>query len=494
MFRKPAICTAAILSGCLALCGTAWAGEDPVVPANSSASTSGAAKTTKSRDESIAAALAFLQGDAAKWREERGCATCHHGTMTVWALGEAKAQGYAVSGEALSDITQWTKNQFMPRFVLARDPRPGWSLVGVPAMYLGVMSQTLPVLSRDEIHQIAGHLARHQEEDGTWLLPPPANGAPPIWESPESLALWAVLAWEASVPANASDAETARAGRANALAWLKDAAAPATTQTAALRLVLQTRSGTPAEQLQPEITRLLARQNPDGGWSQTPEMPSDAFATGQTLWALSLAGAKPDAPEIERAVSFLVSSQQSDGSWAMTSRNHPGVETTRNPIRNPVPITYFGSAWATIGLVRTVPSPPDTPPRRQHAFDEIKRFHGTFDVDESSPDQPVVAVDLGNYEVEDSQVAEFARVLRAFPRLATLRFKSTKIGDGALADLKNLSGLRHLVLENTVITDTGLERLAAVQSLETLELKGSKVTDAGVEHFGTKAPRVRVVR
>jgi len=37
--------------------------------------------------------LTFLERDALKWRKERGCATCHHGTMTVWALSEAKAQG-----------------------------------------------------------------------------------------------------------------------------------------------------------------------------------------------------------------------------------------------------------------------------------------------------------------------------------------------------------------------------------------------------------------
>jgi hypothetical protein len=35
----------------------------------------------------------------------------------------------------------------------------------------------------------------------------------------------------------------------------------------------------------------------------------------------------------------------------MKSRGHPGVP----PMTNPVPITYFGSAWATMGLVRVVP-------------------------------------------------------------------------------------------------------------------------------------------
>src|SRR6266849_7111259 len=49
--------------------------------------------------------LAFLQKDAQKWRKERQCSTCHHGTMTVWALSEAKSQGYAVDAEALADVT-----------------------------------------------------------------------------------------------------------------------------------------------------------------------------------------------------------------------------------------------------------------------------------------------------------------------------------------------------------------------------------------------------
>src|SRR4051794_3188388 len=48
--------------------------------------------------------LAFLETDAAKWREEHTCATCHHGTMTVWALSEAKRQGDAVAAETLKEV------------------------------------------------------------------------------------------------------------------------------------------------------------------------------------------------------------------------------------------------------------------------------------------------------------------------------------------------------------------------------------------------------
>lgn len=59
---------------------------------------------------------------------------------------------------------------------------------------------------------------------------------------------------------------------------------------------------------------------------------------------------KPDRAEVRRGVSFLVGSQKDDGSWPMKRRGHPGV----TPGPNVVPIIYLGSAWATLGLMRSV--------------------------------------------------------------------------------------------------------------------------------------------
>jgi hypothetical protein len=53
-------------------------------------------------------ALTFLVEDTAKWRQARGCATCHHGAMTVWTLSEAQQQGYAIDSAVLDDILKWT--------------------------------------------------------------------------------------------------------------------------------------------------------------------------------------------------------------------------------------------------------------------------------------------------------------------------------------------------------------------------------------------------
>src|SRR5262249_52058278 len=129
--------------------------------------------------KAIERGLAFLEKDAVTWRKERGCATCHHGTMTVWALSEAKCQGYPVRAQTLTDMVQWTKDRFAPRASGPEAPRPG--LANVALIYLGTMSQNLPVLSRDEINRIARHLAARQGEDGAWELPPPKNGPPPTW-------------------------------------------------------------------------------------------------------------------------------------------------------------------------------------------------------------------------------------------------------------------------------------------------------------------------
>ena len=300
-------------------------------------------------------ALTFLEKDAVKWRKERTCASCHHGIMTVWALSEAKNQGHAVDAQALADMIAWTKGRFAPPPSGPQAPQPG--LASMPLIYLGMMSQNLPILSRDEINRIAVHLASRQGEAGAWDSPPPKNGPPPTWESRETVALLALLAWEPYVPADAKEAAVARASREKAVTWLNKTKSTDTTQAVSLRLLLDARTGTPEKQLQLAIDRLLKRQSADGGWRQTNDLPSDAYATGQALYALSFARVKSDRPEIQRAISFLAATQRDDGSWPMKSRAHPGVK----PFTNPVPITYFGTAWTTLGLARLVPAAGVTP-------------------------------------------------------------------------------------------------------------------------------------
>lgn len=295
--------------------------------------------------------LSFLQRDAASWRKDHQCATCHHGTMTVWALAEAKHQGYSVTAESLAGTAQWTKSKLLERLDLPRDPRPGWSMVSTPALYLALLARSVPqqdVVVESDLQRIAGHLLRHQEADGSWswASAPLQNRPPPFFESDEVATLLACLALG---PANSREKTDVRQARERAAAWLAKAKPQDTTQAAALRLLVKARQGEPAPPL--ELEQLLGRQNRDGGWGQVPDSPSDAYATGQALYVLNLVGVPNDRPAVRRGVKFLMETQKADGSWPMTARAHVGA----TPAHNTVPINYFGSAWATLGLLRSVP-------------------------------------------------------------------------------------------------------------------------------------------
>lgn len=440
--------------------------------------------------KAVEQALEFLVKDNAKWRAERGCVTCHHGTMTVWALSEAKQQGYLVDAKVLDETTWETKKAVVRRFSKPREPTI--QLI-TSAFYLGIMSQNLPILTRDEMLREQAHLARFQEPDGTWeLRNQMGSGLPPTSESRETIVLLGLLAWEPNILAGSEQAAAAHAGREKAVAWLRDNKSTDTLQAIALRLLLDVRSGKPAKELAPAINRLLAMQHTDGGWRQLPDMPSDAYATGQTLWVLSMAGVRPDRPEIARAVAFLAATQRADGSWPMPYRSHPGQEPTRP--RGPIPITYFGAAWATLGLVRMVPPVLDPALRYKRALDTIVAINGRVERDETDPDKPVTGAFIGHGPYDNDDLADAMPTLAAFPKLKSLKMKYERLTDAGVVQLQQLPQLEDLSLEISAITDAGLLQLKGLTHLKTLNLKGTKVTDAGVQALQQALPALKVER
>jgi Squalene-hopene cyclase N-terminal domain len=314
--------------------GTAWAQEPRTKPADVNAT--------------IDRGLAFLAKDALAWKKEHNCASCHHASLVVWTTREAKLRGHAVDEPVLAELTKWLAESGDGKFGLAR-PASAPKAASPKAIYFALALGVDP--KPDEVSQkglklLLKTVAAEQTENGSWSTWPETR--PPIFgSSDESLTVLATLA---VLPAAAAGNDSAKAVRDKAVRWLAETKSDDDPQSIALRLVLWNRLGRPAKEGELLVKRIKERQNQDGGWSQTKDMASDAWATGQALYALAHAGVKSDEPVIRRAHAFLIKTQRADGSWPMTSRPvKPGGEGSKSLI----PITGAGSAWAVLGLVRS---------------------------------------------------------------------------------------------------------------------------------------------
>src|SRR6185295_12784737 len=51
--------------------------------------------------------LAFLVKDAQAWRDEHHCVSCHHASLVVMALREAKDHGHSIDEPMFAELTKW---------------------------------------------------------------------------------------------------------------------------------------------------------------------------------------------------------------------------------------------------------------------------------------------------------------------------------------------------------------------------------------------------
>ncbi len=308
-----------------------------------------AADPVPSVKETIRRGLSFLAKDNLAWKEKKQCAECHHAPFTIWALNEGKKQGYAVDEKALAEMTSWvTSKDHLVKLVPKPAKREQIELNEAPLLLaLGLEAGDARPM-QDGLKQLLASVLADQDRDGSWKL---SYEFRPIGSSPQVLTTLSLLALSAP---NAPDmGNEGKAARERGLKWLRDARPDDEVQTAALRLILWRRLGLPAAEWEPLVKKLRAAQKADGGWSQVESAKSDAYATGQALYALAEAGVKPGDEAVRRAQSFLAGTQREDGGWAMVSR---AIMRDGKPPKNLEPITHAGSAWAVLGLVRSSPA------------------------------------------------------------------------------------------------------------------------------------------
>ena len=318
--------------------------------------------TTPQIHQTIERAVGYLRTESASWLSTRQCAACHHAPMPIWALGEADRQGYPIDKKFLLDTTEsllGSKDKLMASKIFPNpadppDPRPQGRGLNMGLAFLAVAARSLPSLEegqKESLKLIVEEILKKQQPDGSWEFFATLR-RPPINESQTIDAAWIIMALKGETGPDASESQ--REALSKAIAWLDAAPTSDLHQDRIMKVLLAARVGKPRETMQATIDELLALQRADGGWSQTvPEPKSDAFATGQTLYVLSLAGYTAEQTEIRRGIDFLVDTQAPDGSWPMISRSTPDGSPGSSKLLTP--ILCAASSWATIALARLVP-------------------------------------------------------------------------------------------------------------------------------------------
>jgi hypothetical protein len=100
------------------------------------------------------------------------------------------------------------------------------------------------------------------------------------------------------------------------------------------------------------LRRLMQSQREDGGWAQTADLASDAYATGQALYTLHELGVAVKDAAYRHGVQYLLQTQAADGSWFVKSRVakfQPYFETSF-PYGHDQWISSAATGWATLAL------------------------------------------------------------------------------------------------------------------------------------------------
>lgn len=296
--------------------------------------------------------LPFLEKSSAAWRADRKCVTCHQVPFTIWALNEGKAKGLPVDAAKLDDLTRWSFD-FCATNENKGEKTGGFHLTSA----FMILSQERAAPRDDALKAYALFetlFAKRQKPDGSWREGNQVKVAGAEREADEVDTMWTLLAIKVldrlgdKVPAETR--KGLATGRDKALGFLKDARPGQRVDWLALRILVAKEYETPAK-AELWLKELRTQQNLDGGWGYVRGGASYPHTTGEVLYALGEMGRTGDDPAVWRAWKYLGDTQHPDGSWKALSR---AAFSTKPDKMNPITV-HWGTGWATLGLLKTLP-------------------------------------------------------------------------------------------------------------------------------------------
>ena len=300
----------------------------------------------------IERSLALIERSTTEWLKQRRCFSCHHQALPTVTLASAREHGFEINEEnfkqqvdrTANHLERGRKNYLEGRGQGGRADTAGYALWALEA------AGRKP----DEITAaVTNFLLAWSKDRDYWRH---SSNRPPS-EASDFTTTYLVLRGLGSF-ATDEQTETVAVRRKKAFKWLVESGSKETEERVfRLRALTYLKEG--GDSRNATIKALLESQHEGGGWSQLDQLDSDAYATGTVLVALHRAGAlKTTDPAYRRGLSYLLKTQQPDGSWYVKSRSKPFQTYFESgfPHGPDQFISMAASCWATMALIESVGS------------------------------------------------------------------------------------------------------------------------------------------
>jgi outer membrane protein OmpA-like peptidoglycan-associated protein len=289
------------------------------------------------------AGIDWLEPASMDWQRDSRCFGCHVQAQTLMGLSVAQSNNYVVSGRAAHDLAEFTgSKQDTDGHEIDAGADTRFTPTQFAAMGLAYYDEARGAKTDSALRRYVHWLAEHAKPTGEV---PQDMEEPPIAQGSLMGTANAVVAFMEAFAQTSDSSYKVAADRG--LAFIA-ATKPVTTQDKIFTIIALSRYGTPEQRdvASKVIQQLQLEQDRDGGWREKPSLrASNAFATGQVLYAFKEGGVSIESPTFSNGVRYLIATQQRSGSWP------PGETETRRPSE------FAPTMWAVIGLAGAIEPP-----------------------------------------------------------------------------------------------------------------------------------------
>ena len=251
--------------------------------------------TSKAVRQSVVKALPLLARTGPTTFKKSGCVSCHNQSLPAVAMAMARERGLTVEEEAVREILRTSvaafgldaETRLQMGEVLGRTITIGYALLGLAA------ENHRPDKATDSM---ALWTARTQFADGSWH---DSDHRPPMEYSRFTATALGLRSLQLYGPPTRREEFEGRVELARD--WLVRHQ-PRDTEGRTFLLLGLAWAGAPEKAIRQAADDLIESQRPDGGWAQLVSLESDAYATGQALYALHTAGRVPVAGHVIKPI------------------------------------------------------------------------------------------------------------------------------------------------------------------------------------------------